>query len=172
MKFSKALLVVVLSMSLVSTGCSAKWVTVAQADLPLIVNLVTAVLQLANPGDQKNVVEYAAEAQTDLRLVQTLIDEYNKASGTAKLTTQQKIIQTLTEASNHLNAILQAAHVSNSVESQHIAAAVQLAILTVNTITALMANSKTASASALPTPEDLQKVVADLQSFKTKASIT
>jgi len=149
---TKATLAILLAISLV--GCSTKWITVAQADLPILVNIATAISGLADPNQQAEIKEYANEVATDLALVKQLVDEYNSASSAGKLTAQQKITQTLTEVSSHLQSILAATHVKSDTKSQHITQAVNVAILTVNAIVALIGNSKVAV--SLPGPEQLQ----------------
>ena len=156
----KTIAAAVLSVCLVLSGCSAKWVNVAEADLPILVNLVSSVVALADPSADKEIQEYAAEAGTDLQVIKSLVDEYNAAPSASKVTTQAKISTTLAEVSNHLNAILTAAHVKNTTKAQHIAEAVQVAILTVTSIAALVNNQKTVA--QLPTPQELQVAVNDL----------
>jgi hypothetical protein len=162
----KKIAVLLLAVAVTLSGCTSKWVDVALADLPVLVNLVGSVVALADPSADKEIQEYAAEAGTDLQVLKALIDEYNAAPAASKATTQAKISATLAEVSNHLNAILAAAHVKNTVKAQHIVAAVNVAILTVNTIAQLMTNSKTVA--QLPTPQQLQASVDDLKTMEGK----
>ena len=159
----KAFLALVLSASLAFSGCSTKWVTVAEADLPILINIASSIVQLADPNLDKDIQEYGAEAQADFALLDSLIKAYNAAPAASKATTSARILQVLNEVSGHLAAIEAAAHVKNTTKAQHIAQAVQVAILTITSIIALMQNSKTVTAAQLPNPAQLQAVLDDLK---------
>jgi hypothetical protein len=167
---SKMITAVILSMTLVISGCSTKWIDVALADIPVLVNLVTSIIGLYNSDPQvgKEVQEYAAEAGSDLQILKALIDEYNSQPSSVRASTKARIAAVLTEISGHFNDILTAAHVHNTNSAQHIAQAVQVAILTVNTISALVTNQKTTA--RLVTPQELQAYVDDLNSLRLVAS--
>ena len=93
----KALLAGVLCISLVATGCTAQWISVALADLPVLtqmaLNIATLVATMQS-GKQLNPAEAAAiqnisiEASTGLNSLQTLYNQY-KANPNAS--TIQKI---------------------------------------------------------------------------------
>ena len=78
---TRVVLVFVLSISLIATGCSAQWISVALADLPVLtqmaLNLAALVTtlqagkQLA-PAEAMAIQNISAEAGTDLTLLQSL----------------------------------------------------------------------------------------------------
>ena len=163
---SKSLSVAIIFLLCVQ-GCSARWVDVALQDLPIIINLALQIAQMANPGADQDIKEYGQEAAADLQLVKELITEYNSgkdASGNPinKANTIAKMTQILTEVSSHLQNILAAAHVRNTVLDQHIAEAVNLAIVFTTTVTALVSGQKTTQ--QLPSPIELQAALDVLQS--------
>ena len=78
---SRILLAVVLSVSLIATGCSAQWVSVALADLPVLtqmaLNLAALVATLQSgkqlsPAEALAIQNISAEASKDLPLLQSL----------------------------------------------------------------------------------------------------
>src|SRR5437016_14515699 len=81
----KAVLAVVLCVSLATTGCTADWIKVALAALPLhtqmalnIASLVAALEtgQQVSPTEAAAIHHIAAEAGQDLNLLQALDDHY------------------------------------------------------------------------------------------------
>lgn len=158
----RSLIVALLVPILALQGCSTKWLAVAQADLPILANTAAQIAAMVDPAAQADIKEYAQEAATDFQLLQTVVNDYNTANAAGKLTAKQKVLTVLNEASTHLAAILAAAHVRNDVKSQHIAQAIQIAILTVNTIIALTGGTATAS-DRLPSPQELQAALQDLK---------
>jgi hypothetical protein len=167
---SKTLLVILLSLSLLAIGCSAQWISVALADLPVLVQMalnVGSVVTTLETGQQLSSAEAAAiqniskEAGKDLTLLQTLYNQYkaNPTDGTI-----QKIQSAIADLNQNLPALLQAAHISDPALSVRISAAVNLILNTVNAfaslipqtsapVTAQVALQKT----AIPHPTDLKK---------------
>ena len=94
---SRIMLSVVLSISLIATGCSAQWISVALADLPVLTQMalnigaLVAALQTGkhlNPAEALAIQNISAEASKDLTLLQSLYTQY-KANPNAD--TRQKI---------------------------------------------------------------------------------
>jgi len=165
---SKVALLVLLSLSLTTTACSAKWIGVALADLPVLLQMalnIGTVVTTLESGKQISSAESAeiqnisTEASKDLNLLQTLYNQY-KASPSAG--TLQKIQSAIADMNQSLPALLQASHVSDPVLSARITAAVNLILTTVNSFAALMPAAavpvQAASVkTAVPHAEDLKK---------------
>lgn len=162
---SKAVLVVLLSLSLFATGCSAKWISVALADLPVLLQMalnIGTVVTALESGKQLTSSEAAAvqnissQASKDLNLLQVLYNQY-KAAPTAS--TLQKIQSAIADMNQNLPALLQASHVSDPVVAARITAAVNLILSTVNSFATLLPQA-TAPAQAkamIPHADDLKK---------------
>jgi hypothetical protein len=133
-----------LCLSLLATGCSAQWIKVALADLPVLVqmalNIGTLVTTLQS-GNQLSSSEAAViqnianEASRDLNLLQALYNEYEASPSP---TTIQKIQNAIGDINHNLPALLQTAHLSDPVLSARITAAVNLIVTTVNSFAALI----------------------------------
>ena len=154
---SRIVLSFVLSISLVATGCSAQWISVALADLPVLTQMalnLAALMSTLQTGKQINPAEalaiqnISAEASKDLTLLQSLYTQY-KASPNAD--TLQKIESLIQDTSQSLPALLQAAHISNPALSSRITAAVNLILTTVNSFAALIPKAASPSASSAVT---------------------
>ena len=141
---SKTLLVMLLCLSLVATGCSAQWIKVALADLPVLLQMalnVGTLVTTLQSGQQLGASEAAEiqnvsnEASRDLNLLQTLYNEYE---ATPSPSTIQKIQNAIADINQNLPALLQAAHISDPVVSTRVTAAVNLILSTVNNFAALI----------------------------------
>jgi hypothetical protein len=150
---SKLVLVTLLSVSLLATGCSAQWISVALADLPVLTQMalnLAALVSTLQSGKQLNPAEAAAiqtisaEATKDLTLLQSLYSSY-KANPSPD--TLQKIQTVIQGVNQNLPALLQAAHISHAALSTRITAAVNLIVTTVGTFAASIPPS-VASATA------------------------
>ncbi|HZR58449.1 MAG TPA: hypothetical protein VFA74_16365 [Terriglobales bacterium] len=143
----KVVLAIVLSISLLATGCSAQWISVALADLPVLVQMalnigsLVTTLQSGNQlsaGDAAAIQNISTEASKDLNLLQTLYNQYNaNPSGD----TLQKIDIAISEINQNLPALLQAAHVSDPTLSARVAAGVNLILTTVTSFASLIPQS-------------------------------
>jgi uncharacterized integral membrane protein len=89
---SKIVLAVLLAISLLATGCSAQWISIALADLPVLLqmalNLGTAATTLESgqplsPSDTAAIQNISAEAGKDLNLLQNLYNDYNTSPNPA-----------------------------------------------------------------------------------------
>jgi hypothetical protein len=141
---SKTLLVTLLCLSLLATGCSAQWIKVALADLPVLLqmalNIGTLVTTLQS-GQQLSTSEAAEiqnisnEASRDLNLLQTLYNEYEASPSPSTI---QKIQNAIADINQNLPALLQAAHIVDPVISTRVTAAVNLILSTVNSFATLI----------------------------------
>jgi DNA-binding transcriptional regulator YbjK len=167
---SRIMLSVVLSISLIGTGCSAQWISVALADLPVLTQMALNLAALAatlqtgkqlDPAQATAIQNISTEASKDLTLMQSLYSQY-KASPNAD--TLQKITGLIQETSQSLPALLQAAHVSDPALSARITAAVNLILTTVGSFASLI--PQTASSSAVAHTSRRNAVVASPQDLK------
>jgi hypothetical protein len=166
----KIALIVLLSVVLLATGCSADWIKVALADLPVLtqmaLNIGTVVTSLQS-GQQLSPAEAAAiqnistQASKDLNLLQTL---YNDCQQNPNADTMQKIQDAITDLNQNLPALLQASHIANPAIASKIAAAVSLILTTVNSFALLMPKAPAQASAqinpskpALPQASDLKK---------------
>src|SRR5581483_5026406 len=90
----KVVLAIVLSISLLATGCSAQWISVALADLPVLVQMalnIGSLVTTLQSGNQLSAIDAATiqnistEASKDLNLLQTLYSEYKTNPSTSTL---------------------------------------------------------------------------------------
>jgi len=172
---SRTILAIVLSISLIATGCSAQWISIALADLPALtqmaLNLGTIIATLQSgqqisPTEAAAVQNISAQASKDLNLLATLYNEY-KANPSASVL--QKIQSAIADINQSLPALLQAAHISDPVLSVRVTAGVNLILTTVASFAMLIPQTAATSAAqpavreatrqqvAIPTVSDLKK---------------
>jgi hypothetical protein len=168
---SKTILAIVLSISLLATGCSAQWLSIALADLPALtqmaLNIGTIVTTLesgkqVSSADASAIQNISAQASKDLNLLTALYNDY-KANPTASAL--QKIQNVIADINQNLPALLQAAHIGDPVLSARINAAVNLILTTVASFAALVpqtagrssAQKIATQAIAIPKASELKK---------------
>lgn len=141
---SKVALAALLAISLLATGCSAQWISIALADLPVLVQMalnIGTVVTTLQSGQQLSAPEAAAiqnisnQASKDLNLLQALYNDYQANANTATI---QKIQNVIADINTNLPALLQAAHISDAALSVRITAAVNLILATVNSFASLI----------------------------------
>src|SRR5271167_2527829 len=146
---SKMVLAIVLSISLLATGCSAQWISVALADLPVLtqmaLNIGTIVTTLQSgkqisSADAAAIQNISAQASKDLNLLETLYNEYKANPSAVAL---QKIQGVIADINQTLPALLQAAHIGDAVLSARVAAGVNLILTTVASFAALIPQTST-----------------------------
>jgi hypothetical protein len=134
----------VLSISLIATGCSAQWMSVALADLPVLIQMalnISTIVTTLQSGQQISAAEAAAiqnisaQASKDLNLLATLYNEYKTNPNASAL---QKIQGVIADVDRNLPALLQAAHIGDPVLSARVAAGVNLILTIVASFAALM----------------------------------
>jgi hypothetical protein len=166
---SRILLTVVLSISLIATGCSAQWISVALADLPVLTQMALNIAALVatlqsgkqlTPAEALAIQNISAEASKDLTLLQSL---YNSYKTTPSSDTLQKIESLIQDTNHNLPALLRVAHISDPALSARITAAVNLILTSVSSFASLIpqppsATSKTARQNMIiPRPGDLKR---------------
>lgn len=166
---SKVVFSALLAITLIATGCSPQWISVALADLPVLVqmalNIGTTVTTLESgqqlsAADAAAIQNISAEATKDLNLLQALYNDYQT---TANAATIQKIQGIIADINTNLPALLQSAHIRDASLSARISAAVNLIVTTVNNFASLIPAQGAAPAQAqskaasLPHAKDLKK---------------
>jgi hypothetical protein len=165
----RIVLAVVLCISLIATGCSAQWVSVALADLPVLTQMALNIAALVatlqsgkqlTPSEALAIQNISAEASKDLTLLQALYNGY-KANPSADAL--QKIESLIQDTNQELPALLQAAHISDPALSARITAAVNLILTSVSSFASLIPQApsiapKTARQdTVVPQPRDLKR---------------
>jgi hypothetical protein len=165
----RVVLAVVLSISLFATGCSAQWISVALADLPVLtemaLNIATLVATLQSgkqlsAADATAMQNISAEASRDLNLLETLYKQYKASPSTEGL---QKIEDAIATINTNLPALLTVAHISDATLSARITAAVNLILTTVTSFASLIPETAAPSLArkakkiAIPHASDLKK---------------
>ncbi len=167
---TNAVLAIVLSLSLLATGCTAQWISVALADLPVLTQMALNIAALVatlqsgkqlNPAEAAAIQNISAEAGKDIALLQTLYNQYKANPSTSKL---QEIQNAIADINQNLPALLQSAHISDPVLAARIAAAVDLILTTVTSFAGLIpqtaavtSRSVAAPSTAVPKAKDLKK---------------
>jgi hypothetical protein len=168
---SRTILAIALSISLIATGCSAQWISIALADLPVLIQMalnIGTIVTTLQSGQQISVAEAAAiqnisaQASKDLNLLATLYNEYKANPSASAL---QKIQGVIGDIDQNLPALLQAANIGNPVLSARVTAGVNLILTTVASFAALMPQTSALSASqkvahsapTIPKASDLKK---------------
>lgn len=162
---SKSLLALVLAISTATTGCSPNWINIALQDLPVLTQMALNIATLAstfsrqqNPADLATIQNISAQASRDLNLLQTLYNEYKASPNAATLAKIQSAIEVINQ---HLPALLESAHISNSLLTARVTAAVNLILATVNNFAALIPSSSQVqprmAVSPLPGASDLRR---------------
>jgi len=167
----KTVLAIVLSISLLATGCSASWISVALADLSVLIqmalNIGTIVTTLESDNqisaaDAAAIQNISAQASKDLNLLAALYNEYQSNPSASAL---QKIQGVIADINQSLPALLVAAHIGDPILSARIAAGVNLILTTVVSFAALIpqisARAKAQKVArgqiAIPNASDLKK---------------
>jgi hypothetical protein len=166
---SRIVLAFVLSISLIATGCSAQWVSVALADLPVLTQMalnIAALMATLQSGKQLTPAEalaiqnISAEASKDLTLLQALYNAYKTNPSADGL---QKIQSMIQDTNQGLPALLQAAHISDPALSARITAAVNLILTSVSSFAALIPKAPSTAPktsrrnTVIPQPKDLKR---------------
>jgi hypothetical protein len=140
----RIVLALVLSISLIATGCSAQWISVALADLPVLTQMALNIAALVatlqsgqqlTPSEALAIQNISVEAGKDLTLLQTLYNAYKAHPSADAL---QKIESMIQETNQELPALLQAAHISDPALSARITAAVNLILTSVSSFASLI----------------------------------
>ena len=168
---SRIVLAIVLSISLLTTGCKTDWISIALADLPVLTQMALNIGTIAttlqsgrqiSSADAAAIENISAQACRDLNLLQSLYNEYKSNPAASTLQTIRNVIADL---QHNLPTLLQAAHFGNAALSLRIGAAVDLILATVASIAALIPQSSMRPAAqtvehattAIPRARDLKR---------------
>jgi DUF1680 family protein len=141
---TKIALVIVLSASMLAIGCSAQWISVALADLPVLTQMALNIAALVatlqsgkqlSPTEASAIQNISAEASKDLTLLQTFYNDYKANPNTD---TMQKIQNVIADINQNLPALLQAAHISDPTLAARVTAGVNLILTTVSSFASLI----------------------------------
>jgi hypothetical protein len=163
---SRTVLAIVLLISLIATGCSAQWISIALADLPALtqmaLNLGTIITTLESgqqisPTEAAAIQNISAQASKDLNLLATLYNQYKASPSTSTL---QKIQSVIADINQTLPALLQAAHIGDPVLSARVTAGVNLILTTVASFATLIPQTAASSAAQPPAREATRQQVA------------
>jgi len=167
----KIVLAIILSVSLLATGCSAQWISVALADLPVLtqmaLNIGTIITTLQSgqqisAADAAGIQNISAQAAKDLNLLESLYNQYKSNPSAGAL---QKIQAVIADINQSLPALLQAAHLGDPLLSARVAAGVNLILTTVASFASLMPQAtaplatqkKAGQQAAIPAASELKK---------------
>jgi len=163
---SRMILAFLLSISLIATGCSAQWISIALADLPALtqmaLNLGTIITTLESgqqidPTEAAAIQNISAQASKDLNLLATLYNQYKANPSTRTL---QKIQSVIADIDQSLPVLLQAAHISDPVLSARVTAGVNLILTTVASFATLIPQIAASSAAQPAAREAIREQVA------------
>ena len=141
---NKLALTCVLCLALIATACSAQWISVALADLPVLTQMALNIAGLvhtassnepSDPSEAAAIRNISGEATKDLVLLQQLYQSY-KANPSVDCIL--KIQNVITSLNRDLPALLQVGHIKNRELSTRVSVAVNLILTTVNTFAALI----------------------------------
>jgi hypothetical protein len=149
---NKLVLTCVLCLALIATGCSAQWINIALADLPVLTQMalnIAGLVHTGSSGEAPDPSEAAAirnisgEAIKDFVLMQ----QYQSYKANPSVDGIRKIQNVITALNTNLSALVQAGHIKNPALSTRVSVAVNLILTTVNTFAALIPENAVDAAS-------------------------
>ena len=146
MKLKRSILAGVLAVTLCATACSTSWVSqaiaITNALLPVAVNVIQLVTAMQGAGASSTDValaqKWATAVSADLTVVQTALNQYNKAAAADKPGFLSKLNDALQVASGDLATLLPALHITNPQTQAKVTAMVGLVGAEVSAIEALV----------------------------------
>jgi hypothetical protein len=142
----KTLLAVVLCGTITFSACSTVWISQAEqivaALLPAVGNILALVtaLQAGNVSaqDLQAIQSAGTQAEADLQLVQSLVEEYQKADAQAQPGMLNQIQTAIVTAQTNLSAILPALHVKDAATQAKITAVIGVVLSEVQSLAAVV----------------------------------
>jgi len=164
-KLSTSLLVGVLSLALVVSGCSTAWIQVAINDAPVVLQIVLSILQIADVAAVPAAQAAGTQAQADLKLLQQFLNDYKaaQAGSTEQNVALKNIGAALSAAQTDISGILAAVHVKDPNKQAAITAGLGVALSVLVSIESLLpaspapAAAKAKTASSLPSAKEVRK---------------
>jgi hypothetical protein len=168
---NKLVLTCVLCLALIATGCSAEWINVALADLPVLTQMALNIASLVRTGssgeapdasEAEAIRNVSGEAIKDLVLMQQLYQSYKANPSVDNI---RKIQNVITALNRNLPALFETSHIKNPALSTRVSVAVNLILTTVNTFAALIPENTVHAAKqstgerqlAVSGPKDLKR---------------
>ena len=145
-KIGKGLMMLVLSGTMILSGCSTNWIGEAEqivsALIPATTNIVTLVAALqgksVTSGDLQTIQIAETQAGADLQLIQSLIAAYQKADDAAKPGIMNQIQSAIGAVQGNLQGLLPALHIKDATTQTKIAAIVGLLLSEVESLAAVV----------------------------------
>lgn len=146
-KLARALLGLVLCITITLTACSTAWVADAEeivsALIPAAANLITLIEALqgktVSTADLQLIQSASTQVQTDLQLINTLITQYQQATDAATQTSLLMQIQTaITTVQSNLSGLLPALHITDAATQAKVTAVIGLILSEVQSMEAII----------------------------------
>ena len=156
----KSSVAVILVAAMAISGCSTAWIDVALKDLPVVVQIVSSILAIADVSAVPQAQAAGGEAQRDLQLLNAAIADYRAAqTAQAQANALTAMQNALSAANGHLNDILTAVHVKDPAKQAAISAGVGVALSVLVSIQALLPSNapKVAHAVKLPNHKEVKR---------------
>jgi hypothetical protein len=142
----KAALAAVLCGTILWTGCTTAWIGEAEqivaALIPATANLVALVATLqgknVSAGDLQTIQSAAAQAGTDLQIMQSLITQYQKADAAAQPGLLNQIQAAMSAVQGTLNGLLPALHIKDAATQTKITAVIGILLSEVESVAAIV----------------------------------
>jgi hypothetical protein len=152
-EIKKALMVVMLSGTLMWMACSTEWISEAEeiiaALIPATANLVTLAATLQGKSvtvaDLQTIRSAGAEAGTELQLMQSLIPQYQKADASAQAGLLNQIQVAMSAVQSTLNGLMPALHITDAATLAKIAAVVEILVSEVESVAGIVPLLRTSS---------------------------
>jgi hypothetical protein len=160
LRFAPAALAGILSVALVVAGCSTAWIQVALNDLPVVLQIVTSILSIADVAAVPQAQSAGAEAALDLQNVQKFLADYKAAQDAATQKTALSNVQAaLQAASQHVGDILAAIHIKDPNKQAAVTAGVSVALSVLLSVEALLPSNapKAVRAVRLASPKEVKR---------------
>ena len=142
----KTLVAVVLCGTLMWTACSTAWIGEAEqivaALIPAVANLVTLVATLegkdVSAADLQTIQSAGAQAGADLQLMQSLVEEYQKADAAARPGLLNQIQAAMNAVQSTLSGLLPALHIKDAATQAKVTAVVGILLAEVQSVAAIV----------------------------------
>ncbi len=142
----KALIATVLAATLMLSACSTAWIgeaeQIVEALIPAVANLVTLVATLqgksVTAADLQTIQNAGAQAGAELQLMQSLINQYQKADAAAQPGLLNQIQAAMNAVQTTLNGLLPVLHIKDVATQAKITAVVGLLISEVESMAAIV----------------------------------
>lgn len=154
-----------------SCGTASEWLSVALADLPVLLQMSLSIASLAttlrggtiSAAEQAAITKISTEAGADITLILSLYNQYKQTPTAGILANIEKAIAELNDS---LPALLAAAHISNAVLAARISAAVNLILTTVTSFASLIPQPTNATVAKMKAA-NTKKWIAKPKDLKT-----